>query len=159
MIIISDTTAITNLFQVGHLSLLVEVFGKVMIPPAVETELSEIPGQWDFIKGMNFVEVKTPNNLAVVAHFKSSLDDGEAEAIALAIELQADFLVIDEWKGRRVAKEAGLNVIGLLGILLTAKRKGIIAAIKPILTTLTDQAGFRIHPTLMKDALRDAGEI
>ena len=99
MIVISDTTAITNLFQVGQLSLLAKVFGRVMIPPAVETELSEVPGQWDFIAGMNFVEVKTPGDLAAVAHFKLSLDDGEAEAIALAIELQADFLVMDEWKG------------------------------------------------------------
>jgi predicted nucleic acid-binding protein len=159
MIVVSDTTAITNLFQVGQLSLLAAVFGKVIVPPAVKAELSEVPGQWDFIVKLNFIEVKKPADLAAVESYKASLDAGEAESIVLAIEMQADFLVMDEWKGRRIAKQAGLHVIGLIGILLTAKRKGVITEIKPILTTLAEVAGFRLHPSLITDALKEAGEI
>ncbi len=158
MIVISDTTAITNLYQIGRLQLLKDIFGKILIPPAVEQELSEVPGQLDFVSDMHFIETKKPADAKNVTHFKSSLDDGEAEAIALAIELQADYLIIDEWKGRRIAQQAGLIVIGLVGILLTAKRKGLLLEIKPILSVLTNQAGFRLHPALLNDALRDAGE-
>jgi len=118
MIVISDTTAITNLYQIGRLQLLKDIFGKILIPPAVEQELSEVPGQLDFVSDMHFIETKKPADAKNVTHFKSSLDDGEAEAIALAIELQADYLIIDEWKGRRIAQQAGLIVIGLIGILL-----------------------------------------
>lgn len=159
MIVVSDTTAITNLFHIGQLSLLVDVFGKVIIPPAVEVELSEIPGQWEAITDQNFINVIKPFDLTRVAFYKAILDDGEAEAIALAIEVQADFIVMDEWKGRRLAKHAGLHVIGLVGVLLTAKRKGIVSEIGPILTALADVAGFRLHPSLVEDALREAGEV
>ncbi len=159
MIVVSDTTAITNLYRVGWLRLLGDVFGKVIVPPAVEAELSEIPGQWDLISKLGFIEVKRPADRVAVSLYRISLDAGEAEAIALAVEIHANFLVIDEWKGRRVAKQEGLQVIGLIGILLTARRKGIITEIKPILYELADVAGFRLHPTLVTDALREAGEI
>ena len=158
MIVVSDTTAITNLIQVGQLPLLAEVFGAEIVPPAVKIELAEVPGQWDEVVDHNFIEVKTPANLNSVALYKTYLDDGEAEAIVLAVEVQADFIVMDEWKGRRVAKQAGLRVIGLIGILLTAKRKGIVSEIRPILTALAEIAGFRIHPALVNEALKEAGE-
>ncbi len=158
MIVVSDTTAITNLYQVNRLHLLNDVFGEVLIPPAVERELAEMPGQLDAIRALNFIKVRTPKDSNAISRFSVSLDAGEAEAIALALEVKADYLVIDEWKGRRMAKQKGLHVIGLIGILLAAKRKGVVEAIKPILLTLTSEAGFRIHTTLLKDALRDAGE-
>lgn len=158
MTVISDTTAITNLYQIGKLQLLKEVFGSVVIPVAVQQELAEIPGQMEFIASLNFIEIKRPADIISVAQFKTQLDEGEAEAIALAVELDADFVIIDEWKGRKVAKQMGLQIIGLVGILTTAKRKGIVSAIKPILLELMDQAGFRLHPSIVADALREVGE-
>jgi predicted nucleic acid-binding protein len=129
MTVVSDTTAITNLYNIGRLQLLKDVFGHIAIPLAVRQELSEIPEQLALIAQLDFIEVMSTTQTDVVATLKAKLDDGEAEAISLAVELNADFLVIDEWKGRRVAKEMGVQVIGLVGILLTAKRKGIIPVI------------------------------
>lgn len=157
MIVVSDTTAITNLCNIGRLNILKEVFGSVVIPTAVHQELSEITGQLEQIADLDFIKVIEADNLGTVFRLKQRLDDGEAEAIALALELHADFLVIDEWRGRRVAKELNLPVIGLLGVLMTAKRKGILQKISPILTELIN-AGFRIHPSIIENALRDAGE-
>jgi len=159
MIVISDTTAITNLYQIGRLQLLIDVFGEIIIPHAVELELAEVPNQVKSIADLNFIKVLTPNDILTVSHLKKSLDDGEAEAIALAIEINADFLIIDEWKGRRIAKQLGLQVVGLLGILLTAKRKGIIPEIKPILMDLITNVNFRLHPDIIKNVLHEAGEI
>ncbi len=98
--------------------LLKEVFGMIIIPPAVEAELAEVPGQLDFILEMQFLEIRSPEDSTTITNYKSMLDDGEAEAITLAIELKADFVIMDEWKGRKIAQKAGLNVIGLIGILL-----------------------------------------
>lgn len=124
MIVVSDTTAITNLFQIGELEFLKDVFGQIIIPAAVEAELAEVSGQWEAINALNFVDIQSPTDTAFLAVLKNTLDDGEAEAIALSRELYADFLIIDEWRGRRVAKQNGIQIIGLIGILLTAKRKG-----------------------------------
>ena len=66
---------------------------------------------------------------ALVRHLKLLLDVGEAEAIALAIEIQADLLLLDERRGRVVAKELGLAVTGLLGVLLVAKQQGHLVAV------------------------------
>lgn len=105
MTVISDTTAITNLFQIGKIFILKEIFGTIIIPKAVELELAEIPGQLSSIQQLNFIEVKNPTDSISVNQLKSTLDDGEAEAIALAIELNADFLVIDDGKAVGLRKK------------------------------------------------------
>lgn len=94
----------------------------------------------------------------MLQNLKKRLDDGEAEAIALAVKIDADFLVIDEWKGRRVAQELGLRIIGIVGILSAAKRKSVIPQVKPILDGLIEIVGFRIHPSIYSAALMDVGE-
>ncbi len=85
MIVVSDTTAITNLYRIGRLYLLKEVFGVILIPPAVEVELAEVPGQLEFILEMDFLEIRNPEDSTAVTNFKSVLDDGEAEAITFRL--------------------------------------------------------------------------
>jgi len=88
----------------------------------------------------------------------SELDPGEAEAIALAKELKADLLLMDERRGRRVASRLGLRFVGLLGILVEAKHKGLIKAVKPILDSLITKAGFWLGNRLYTRILETVGE-
>jgi predicted nucleic acid-binding protein len=87
------------------------------------------------------------------------LDRGEAEAIALAVELKAAALIIDERQGRNKAESVGLKIIGLLGILLEAKSKGLILSVRPLIDELVDKIGFRVHPALYQAILLKAGEL
>lgn len=88
----------------------------------------------------------------------SPLGRGEAEAIALALELGADVLLIDERKARKAALGLGVPVTGVLGFLLEAKKKGAIPAIKPLLDQMEVAVGFRIKRSLYDAVLQAAGE-
>jgi predicted nucleic acid-binding protein len=88
-----------------------------------------------------------------------NLDLGEAEAIALALELKADELLIDERLGRREAVRLGLSITGVLGVLLIAKNRGLIAKVKPIMESLISQANFRISHQLYEEVLQTANEL
>ena len=87
------------------------------------------------------------------------LDKGEAEAISLAIENQADILIIDELAGRQVAKQHNLRIIGLLGILIDAKYSGLIKEVKPLLDQLISDHGFWIKPELYSNVLKTVAEL
>jgi hypothetical protein len=95
---------------------------------------------------------------AIVDALQAELDIGEAEAIALAVEKQANLLLSDERRGRQVATRMGLTYIGLLGVLLEAKRKGFLPEVKPVLDDLLAKAGFWVSPQLYTRVLQAAGE-
>ncbi len=87
----------------------------------------------------------------------SSLDAGESEAIGLALELEARYVLLDDRRGRFVARELGLPVTGTLGILRLAKRRGLVTAIRPHIEALA-AVGFHMSPTLFAQVLADSGE-
>jgi predicted nucleic acid-binding protein len=158
MLIVSDTSPITNLLQIGHLDLLKQVFGQVVIPKTVYEELGELPQQQLFIDGQSWLTVLAARSQEVISSLTEELDPGEAEAIALALEIKADYLVIDELKGRHKAELLGLKIVGLLGVLIQAKQAGYIQAVEPLLIALREKAGFRIHHALYKRVLQLAVE-
>jgi predicted nucleic acid-binding protein len=158
MLVVSDTSPITNLLQVGRLNLLQYTFGQVVMPQTVYDELCELPHQKLAIDGETWLTVQSSHQLDFVAMLKEELDAGEAEAIALALEIKADYLIIDERKGRNKAEALGLRIVGLLGVLVQAKQAGHLMAVEPVLNELRNEAGFRIHPMLHRRILEIAGE-
>ena len=145
---VSDSTCLIGLERIGRLDLLPQVFSVVFAPTMVAAEV-QTPLTW--------LRVQPVKNLAVVASLKTQMDEGEAEAIALAMELDDVFLILDDKKARRVAGQLDLKVIGTVGMLLRAKRLGVITEIKPLLRALLE-SDFRISESLIQEALRLAGE-
>ena len=158
MVIVSDASPVTSLIQVGQLELLNAVFGQVVVPRAVYNELCKVPGQQTIIDQQNWLFIDHAKDLKHVKTLENELDAGEAEAIVLALEMRADYLVIDEFKGRNKAEEIGLKIIGSLGMVLQAKQKGLISAVKPLIDDLIQKAEFRVHPALYQQVLNIAGE-
>jgi uncharacterized protein len=153
VIVVSDTSCITNLIAINRARLLEELFGSVIIPPAVQEELAVEHGSLP-----DFVEVRTPHDRLAIGDLMSrELDAGEAQAIVLAVELRAEFLLIDELAGRAAAEARGLTILGLIGVLRRAKDQGRISAVRPDLEALSE-GGFWIAPQLRERVLRDLGE-
>ncbi len=161
MIVVSNTSPIMNLAVVGQLELLPQLYGRIVVPQAVYDEVVVAgvgqPGAAE-VKAADWVEVKDATNRTTVASLQLELDKGEAEAIALATELQADLVLLDERKGRTIASRMGLKPVGLLGLLIEAKHKGLIPATKPVMDDLVKKAGFWISPELYSRVLQAAGE-
>ena len=161
MIVISDTSPLLNLAIIGHLELLRALYGEIVIPQSVYHELvlsgTGMPGSED-IQTATWIVVKPVKNRSLVTSLRLQLDEGEAEAIALATELSADLLLLDERKARVVAAQFGLKFTGLLGFLVEAKHKQRLVAIKPVLDALLHQASFWVSTALYKHILEEVGE-
>lgn len=158
MIVVSDTTALTNLYQLGRLELLKDLYTTITIPEAVYNELRQIPEQETTLKNAPWIKVAAVKNREFVRVLNEDLDIGEAEAITLATEGKADLLIIDELAGRSVAERLHLPIIGLLGVLIDAKHKSLIPFVKPIVDSLISEAGFKVGQNLYNTVLQLAGE-
>ena len=162
MIVVSDTSPINNLAAINRLNLLQQLYGTMTIPQAVYRELTEsdlpVAGAIE-VQTFDWIQVRQVNNNGVVIALQNELDFGEAEAIALALETQAEQLLIDERLGRIVAARLNLRYTGILGILIEAKSQELIPEVKPLLDALINQAGFWIAQSLYDRVLRLAGEV
>jgi predicted nucleic acid-binding protein len=145
--VVVDSTCLIGLEHIGHLDLLPALFELVCAPPEVERE-SGISAAW--------LKIEAPSNPALVAALRMAVDDGEAEAIALAAERKWR-IVLDDRRARDVADRMGLKVIGTMGILIWAKRAKILPWIKPLLNELTEK-GFHLSEALKREALNLVGE-
>jgi uncharacterized protein len=153
MIVVSDTSALSALLQIQRIGLLSELYGEIFIPKAVNEELcvrhSPLP---------DFIQIRAVSDLVYCARLQAELDLGEAEAIVLAKEMRADELLIDENKGRRIAAREGVPVIGLLGVLLEAKLRGLVPSITEIIGMLEAEARFHLDARLKARIIAEAGE-
>ena len=128
MIVVSDATPLISLMKIGHLDLLQYYFGEVQIPPAVYNELitnTNYQDEANLIKDCPFIHiVKLSNYLEVNLIRKTEgLDLGESEAIVLSNEIKAELLLMDELKGRQVAEQMGIRIMGTIGLLLASYEK------------------------------------
>ena len=150
MIVISDTSPISNLIQIQQLDLLRKLYSRVLIPGAVYDELCQISSQASILDSEPWIECVKLQPGLILPELLQTLDLGEAEAISLAIQFKADFLLIDEQMGRSEARKRGIPITGILGVLLQAKSKGFIIAVTPHMDRLINDAGFRIKRDLYK---------
>lgn len=157
--VICNTSPMQYLHQVGLLTILPALVGPVMIPPAVDAELAtgrslglDLPDPaqlvWLTIRPLTRV---TPTSLL------PGLDAGEAEVLALALECADPVVILDDLLARRAAQSLGIHLTGTLGLLLDAKRAGLIATITPVLDTL-QSLRFRLAPQTRALVLSLAGE-
>jgi predicted nucleic acid-binding protein len=161
MIVVSNTSPLTNLATIGQFDLLRRLYVNLHIPQGVWDELNAGGQRWpgrDEAAAANWIERHTVQNQALVLALRRDLDRGEAESIALALELSADLVLMDEREGRRAAQQMGLNVIGVVGILLEAKAQQVIDNLRPHLDALRQTAGFYLSESLYQHALALAGE-
>ena len=131
MIVISDTTPIISLMKANRLDLLKKLYGKVLIPNAVYKELTEnatFAKEAKMIKDIDYLTVVAGENKKSVSVLRNvtGLDAGESEALIMYDEQKADLLLMDEHKGRSVAKQLNVRHIGTVGVLLLAYDKGVI---------------------------------
>lgn len=160
-VVVSDTSPIRALSYLGRLELLSSLFGEVIVPTAVAAELLRLkPAEPRLeLAAVPAVRVVAPGNAARVYELSAQkLDAGESEAIALAEELGADLLLIDERRGDVIARAAGLSTVGVLGLLVRAKRTGSIERLAPLIDRLRSGLNFYVSGSLKAEVLRLAGE-
>jgi predicted nucleic acid-binding protein len=155
--IVSNTSPLIALAAIKQLELLRLLFERIVIPPAVRAEVQNAPAR-AALEAADWIIIQPPRDVFAVRLLGETLDAGESEAIVLAQELGADWLLLDEHVARRKAASAGLHVVGTLGLLLMGKQAGHLPALKPWLELL-QQTDFRADAELYAQMLALAGEV
>ncbi len=163
MPVVSNTSPVSNLAIVGHLHLLHQRYGKVLIPRKVKEELDALSHprareavEQALLKGwLTICGLKDP---AVTLAYEARVDAGEAAAIALAEEVRADKVLMDDRLGHLLARERGLRLRGVLGELLHARLQGWIPSFSDIVEQLRKEARFFVREDLKTLLIREAGE-
>lgn len=161
-IVVADASPLIGISRSGHLTLLQKLYNEILIPARVREELklsSNRPGSQSVLEAIHagWIKCVTIHDKNQVAMLGRVIDAGEAEAIQLAIEQQADILLIDDRKGRKVAKYRGVPIIGTGSMLIAAKHAGLLDKVAPVLDAL-NHAGYRLSPALCEHIIRLAGE-
>lgn len=158
-VIVSNATPIIAFSRINRLDLFQQVTGAIVIPQEVEKELyghrrTDMPA----LNRSNWIKVRKVKSQADVELLLPSLDKGEAEVIVLSKELGAGLIIIDELTARKVAIMMGLPVIGAAGLLMHAKRTGLIKEVKPLLDDMILK-GIRYKESFYREVLKSIGEL
>ena len=149
--VISNASPLIALEQIGHLGLLKGLFSAVLIPPAVAREIAPTVTLPAWVSEHAVTQPLGPQIL------RTALGPGESEAIALALEIGAQWVILDERPAQRSAQALGLPVIGTLGVLVASRRRELLPTVRPCVDALVN-FGFHISPGLYDLVLADAGE-
>jgi predicted nucleic acid-binding protein len=160
---VSNTSPLANLAVIGRLELLWEQFGAIWVPKAVSGELDRLGhrrGQESLLEARQrgLLHVQEIQNRTAAELLAGQLDRGEAEAIVLTEESKADWLLMDERDGRLQARRMGLQVTGVLGVLIKAKLGGRLERVRPELDRLRSEAHFFIGKDLENQVLSSVEE-
>ena len=150
-LVVSNSSPLIALEKIGQLGLLEKLFTSVVVPPAVVREVGLSVGWPGWLRLQSLAQ---PAGQSVSGR---GLGPGELETIALALQLHAGRVILDDRAARHLAQNLGLPVTGTLGLLLAAKRRGFSSAVRPSLEALV-KAGFFIAPNLYQRVLADASE-
>ena len=162
MIVIADSSVLISLSTIGQLELIRARFPEgICITPAVWREVvdqgRERPGTKE-VAATEWIGLHEVQDQGFVRYLKMELDDGEAEVIGLAREMDAGLILMDERDARDVAKGFGFSVLGTVGLLIWAKRIGKVQSLKHLLNDLQNNANFRISNALYEFSLKTVGE-
>ena len=138
--VVSNTTPIISLLKNGKLEILKDLYDEIYIPQEVFNEIEAGKHKKYYLNLLTFewIKIEQIQDRKSISYFLD-LDKGEAEAIVLATESEADLILLDESLGRFHAKHAGLRVTGTIGILVKAKKQGLISELKPLILELKDK--------------------
>lgn len=161
MIVVANTTPLIGLASIQRFDLLRQLFGEISIAQAVYDEAvvagREAGGAKREVSTATWIKTARVKDRLAVELLLDEMDLGEAETIVLACEIGADWVLMDEKKGRRKLTQLGLKKIGTAGILLKAKQVGLLSAIRPELEQLRQQS-FSISQAVIDAVLRQANE-
>jgi predicted nucleic acid-binding protein len=149
-VIISDASCLIALDEIGQIEILKSAFPQIVTTKEVSAEFGKELPTW--------ISIKALQNSAKRNELELVLDAGEASAIALALENpKQSILIIDEKKGRKIAKQYNLEIIGTLRVLLLAKQNGVIPSVKNLVAELTRKR-FRFTNAVVNQILEEANE-
>lgn len=157
--VVTDTSPLLNLALIDRIDLVQSQFESIVVPEAVRRELLAGESGREELESLldsELVSVQRPTRDDLVREFRSELDAGESAAIAIAVERDPDLLLVDERDGRRIARRHGVEVTGVVGILLRGARDGDLE-IEPTLDSLRD-VGFWIGDDLYRRAVEAVDE-
>jgi hypothetical protein len=161
VIVVADTSVILNLCCVGQQELLPPLFSDIFIPTEVRQEFERAVRSYSRFAALSlpvWLRERQAHFVPAVLRQIPTLDEGEMAAIALALELKANAVLIDERAGRHAVQLFKMTPIGVLGILLRSRQTGRLTAIAPVMDQLERQVNFWVAPDLRREALRLAGE-
>jgi predicted nucleic acid-binding protein len=158
ILVVSDASPLRALHHLNLLHLCPELYGHVIIPQAVEQELRKPTTTCPAIEITGHQGFEIRKAAARASGIPTDLDPGETQAIALAIEIHADLVLIDERKATEAARQLGLTTIGVFGILLEAKRRGLIGQILPLVDRLITDLRFFVSASLRRRLVELADE-
>lgn len=161
MLIISDSSPLICFIKINRLNLLQQLFNEVIVPPIVYEEIQRIkPLGFDINEFLEakWITIHKPSDERLFADLSEKVDEAEAEAITLAKEMSADFLLIDERRGTFIARNLGIKTIGVVGIVIRGKERNLIPSGKAILDELRSKPKFWISEDVYQSALQMLNE-
>ena len=155
--VVVNTTPLIALSEIGKLDILKKLYGEIFIPDAVLNEVKTEPAFSEVRNFADWIHVEGVQDRSQEKIFRSRLHAGEVEVMLLALQSDADLVILDDMLARKTAKYMGLTVSGTLGVLLKAKERGIITKVEPVMEELI-QNGLYVSKDIQRSVLKLANE-